>query len=77
MLPSFNTQEHVIYIEGNEDKVRADDSMTRAEASKMIYTLLVDPLPGDGTSFPGRARQLLVRDVCELHGGHGTHQRLR
>ena len=52
VLPSFNTQEHVIYIEGNEDKVRADDSMTRAEASKMIYTLLVDPLPGDGTSFP-------------------------
>ena len=52
VLPSFNTQEHVIYIEGNEDKVRADDGMTRAEASKMIYTLLVDPLPGDGTSFP-------------------------
>ena len=52
VLPGFNTQEHVIYIEGNEDKVRADDGMTRAEASKMIYTLLVDPLPGDGTSFP-------------------------
>ena len=52
VLPSFNTQEHVIYIEGNEDKVRAEDGMTRAEASKMIYTLLVDPLPGDGTSFP-------------------------
>lgn len=52
VLPSFNTQEHVIYIEGNEDKVRANDGMTRAEASKMIYTLLVDPLPGDGTSFP-------------------------
>ena len=50
-LPVLNTQEHVVYLEGHEDKVRPDDSVTRAEAAKMLYTLLEDPAPGEEDTF--------------------------
>ena len=36
----LNTQDHVAYIKGNQDKVNPEGRLTRAEAASMIYSLL-------------------------------------
>ena len=69
-LPVLNTQEHVVYLEGHEDKVRPDDSVTRAEAAKMLYTLLEDPAPGEEDTFsdvePGQWYESYVDSLAAL-----------
>ena len=69
-LPVLNTQEHVVYLEGHEDKVRPDDSVTRAEAAKMLYTLLEDPAPGEEDTFsdvePGQWYESYVNSLAAL-----------
>lgn len=45
------TDEHVTYIEGNNDYVNPQDNLTRAQAAKIIYSLLESPLAGAGNTF--------------------------
>lgn len=42
--PQLETERHIVYIEGDEDDVvRPEDPLTRAEAAKIIYSLLRNP----------------------------------
>ena len=48
----FITGEHIAYMNGSNDYMNPENNLTRAEAAKIIYTLLENPLAGEeGSSF--------------------------
>ena len=49
---TFITDEHIAYMNGSNDYMNPENNLTRAEAAKIIYTLLENPLEGEeGSSF--------------------------
>ena len=49
---TFITGEHIAYMNGSNDYMNPENNLTRAEAAKIIYTLLENPLAGEeGSSF--------------------------
>ena len=49
---TFITDEHIAYMNGSNDYMNPENNLTRAEAAKIIYTLLENPLAGEeGSSF--------------------------
>ena len=48
----FITGEHIAYMNGSNDYMNPESNLNRAEAAKIIYTLLENPLEGEeGSSF--------------------------
>ena len=49
---TFITDEHIAYMNGSDDYMNPENNLSRAEAAKIIYTLLENPLAGEeGSSF--------------------------
>lgn len=46
--PQLETDRHMVYIEGSGDMVRPAAPLTRAEAAKIVYSLLREPPAGAG-----------------------------
>ncbi len=54
-LPALETEKHILYIDGSNDLVNPEGSLTRSEAAKIICTLLKEeaaPAPQAGLTFP-------------------------
>lgn len=49
-MPVFS-QEHIVYLNGDNDLVRPKDGLRRSEAAKIIYSLLESPTEAVGGSF--------------------------
>lgn len=66
----FNTGEHIPYLEGSGDLVSPDAPLTRAQAAKILYTLVEDPLPGEETAFsdvePGQWYESYVNSMAAM-----------
>ncbi len=62
--PVLETEEHMVYIEGSGDLVRPLSPLTRAEAAKIVYSLLREP-PAGGQGFPDVPAGAWFKDVVE------------
>ncbi len=54
-LPALEMEEHIVYIEGSSDLVNPEGSLSRAEAAKIVCSLMKEgatPDPGAQTDFP-------------------------
>jgi len=56
-LPALETDEHIVYIDGSSDLVKPDSSLSRAEAAKVICSLMKEE------NVPAPEAQILFPDV--------------
>lgn len=64
------SEEHVIYLNGDNDLVRPEAGLRRSEAAKIIYSLLEAPAEAEGGRFPdvplGKWYQPYVDSLAEM-----------